>query len=196
MSQKSEKVANDKGKKEPRAPGSKAKNENLPELTHTGWREWDENMATLQEYFRDTYQDLHTIFPDPLRLTTVPAYKIFTALDPTAEQLANFTDENDPDGDRKKYFLDMFKERRQAALKQQTTQLIDREKASPDSIPVLSGIERHPVTKSRIQRNSDQRPIGTAERDKISRNSKMRRRRRLGKDTCTQRMVQHDHARH
>ena len=129
MSQKSEKVANDKGKKEPRAPGSKAKSENLPELTHTGWREWDENMATLQEYFRDTYQDLHTIFPDPLRLTTVPAYKIFTALDPTAEQLANFTDENDPDGDRKKYFLDMFKERRQAALKQQTTQLIDREKA-------------------------------------------------------------------
>ena len=48
---------------------------------------------------------------------------------PTAPQLAAFTKVTDPDGDRKKYFLDGFKERRQAMLKLHTTYMVDREKA-------------------------------------------------------------------
>ena len=126
MSQKSEKVGHDKARKEHRAPGAKAKGENLPELTHTGWREWDENMVTLQEHFRDEYQDLHTIFP---RLTTEPAYKTFIPAVPTAQMLAEFTAENDFGGERRKNLMETFKEERQAMIKLRTTHMVDREKA-------------------------------------------------------------------
>jgi hypothetical protein len=44
------KGASEEGRKELRAPGSKAKHLSLPEITDTGWRDWDENMGTLQEH--------------------------------------------------------------------------------------------------------------------------------------------------
>jgi hypothetical protein len=126
MRQRSEKVAYDRGKKEPRAPETMEKGGKQPELSHTGWREWPDTEVRLLAHFVVNFQDLYTIFLDLIRPNAVPAYK---TLAPTAPQLAAFKEATDSDGDTKKYFLDGFKERRQAMLKLHTTHMVDREKA-------------------------------------------------------------------
>ena len=118
----------ERAKKEPKAPGMRSDG-HLPVITHTGWREWESTMATLQEHFRDTYQDLHTIFPDPMRITFTPAYKDFIPAVPSREELGQFNEENDPRQDGLKFLLDTYKEKRGTLLKLQSTHMVEREKA-------------------------------------------------------------------
>ena len=105
MSQRSEKIAYDKGKKESRASETVEKGGKLPELSHTGWREWPDTEVRSQAHFVANYQDLYTIFLDLMRPDVEPAYKTYVPVAPTAPQLAAFTEVTDPDSDRKKYFL-------------------------------------------------------------------------------------------
>ena len=35
--------------------------ESLPEITHNGWKEWDDTMLKLKKYMRINFQDLQTI---------------------------------------------------------------------------------------------------------------------------------------
>ena len=39
----------------------------LREISHTGWREWDNHMMKLKRYLRDHYPDMNTICPDPMK---------------------------------------------------------------------------------------------------------------------------------
>ena len=51
----------------------------LREITHTGWREWDNNMVELKGYLRDHYPDMSTMCPDPMTLhRPQPAYMVYT----------------------------------------------------------------------------------------------------------------------
>ena len=38
--------------------GDSVRLERLPEITHNGWKEWDDNMQRLKEYMRVNFQDL------------------------------------------------------------------------------------------------------------------------------------------
>ena len=44
----------------------------LREITHTGWREWDNYMVELKGYLRDHYPDMNTICPDPMKIHGPP----------------------------------------------------------------------------------------------------------------------------
>lgn len=51
----------------------------LREITHTGWREWDNYMVELKGYLRDHYPDMNTICPDPMKIHgPPPAYMVYT----------------------------------------------------------------------------------------------------------------------
>jgi hypothetical protein len=52
----------------------------LKEISHLGWREWDGHMVDLKGYFRDHFQDMSSICPDPMKATgPAPAYIVYRA---------------------------------------------------------------------------------------------------------------------
>ena len=53
------------GKSEKSTLEDGVKPENLPEIAHNGWKEWDDSMQILREYMRVNFQDLESICPDP-----------------------------------------------------------------------------------------------------------------------------------
>ena len=56
--------------------GLRIRPEELPEITHNCWRDWDEIL--MEEYFRRHFQDLESICPDPMMITNVPKYVSYT----------------------------------------------------------------------------------------------------------------------
>ena len=53
-------------KAEKTTPGDGVRPESLPEITHNGWKEWEDNIQRLKEYMRVNFQDLESICPDPM----------------------------------------------------------------------------------------------------------------------------------
>jgi hypothetical protein len=51
----------------------RTKPEELPEIRHNCWMEWEDILMSLKEYFRHHFQDLESICPDPMLLTDVLA---------------------------------------------------------------------------------------------------------------------------
>jgi hypothetical protein len=52
--------------------GLRIRPEELPEITHNCWCEWDEILMTLKEYFRKHFQDLESICLEPLSGSSGP----------------------------------------------------------------------------------------------------------------------------
>ena len=107
MSERGEKGAtqskSEKGeKRKSSAIGDGVRPESLPEITHSGWKEWDPNMLKLKEYMRSNFQDLQIICPDPMLLTIKPAYKVYRFKAPNFTLLESFTEFTDPKGYRAK----------------------------------------------------------------------------------------------
>ena len=70
MSQRGEKGAaqprSEKGGKSKKSTiGDGVKPENLPEIAHNGWKEWDDNMQILKEYSESTFKTLCQSVPTP-----------------------------------------------------------------------------------------------------------------------------------
>ena len=70
----------------------------LPEITHNCWRDWDEILMVLKEYFRRHFQDLESICPDPMMLATVPKYVSYSLPVLDAVSIAGLNDLTDPMG--------------------------------------------------------------------------------------------------
>jgi hypothetical protein len=52
----------------------------LKEINHLCWREWDGHMVDLKGHFRDHFQDMSRICPDPMKVTgPAPAYIVYKA---------------------------------------------------------------------------------------------------------------------
>jgi hypothetical protein len=52
----------------------------LKGINHFCWREWDGHMVDLKGYFRDHFQDMSSICPNPMKVTgPAPAYNVHKA---------------------------------------------------------------------------------------------------------------------
>ena len=75
-------------KAEEKGQGQKAlfclriKPDELPEIKHNCWIEWEDILMALKEYFRHHFQDLESICPDPMLLADKPAFVTFVRTDP------------------------------------------------------------------------------------------------------------------
>jgi hypothetical protein len=52
----------------------RTKPEELPEITHNCYMEWDDIMMALKEYCRQYFQDMESICQDLMRISEKPAY--------------------------------------------------------------------------------------------------------------------------
>jgi hypothetical protein len=89
--------------------GLRIRPEELPEITHNCWKEWDEILMILKEYFRRNFQDLESICPDPMRITEAPAYVDYPPPTLDADAIGELTDKNDPLGLQKQIILLTFR---------------------------------------------------------------------------------------
>ena len=82
----------------------------LREITHTGWRERDNNIVELKGYLRDHYPDMNTICPDPMKLHgPKPAYMVYTTRPLDKEALAKCG--TDPEGlEERKCIMAVYKD--------------------------------------------------------------------------------------
>ena len=100
--------------------------EELPEITHDCWQDWDEILMTLKEYFRKNFQDLESICPDPMLLTELPAYVNYPLPALSETEMAQLTPENDPSGLRKQTMMLIFRALLTACTQKKDKQLLER----------------------------------------------------------------------
>ena len=85
-------------KAEKTTTGDGVKPESLPEITHNGWKEWDDNIQRLKEYMRVNFQDLESICPDPMMLSLKSAYEVYLFSEPDFTALEGLDEITDPKG--------------------------------------------------------------------------------------------------
>ena len=85
--------------------GKKSRPAGLPEITHECIKEWDDISADLKEYFRENYQDLQSILPDPVCITLIPGYKQYLRPHIEEAEVQAILPENDPGGINKLLFM-------------------------------------------------------------------------------------------
>ena len=100
--------------------------EELPEITHDCWQQWDEILMTLKEYFRKNFQDLESICPDPMRLWELPAYVDYPLPALSQTEVAKLTPESDPSGLMKQTMMLIFRTLLTACTQKRDKQLMDR----------------------------------------------------------------------
>ena len=105
------------------------KPENLPEIAHNGWKEWDDNMQILKEYMRVNFQDLESICPDPMMLSIKPAYEVYEFAEPDYAKLEALDDTTDPKGFRAKLMMADLNSERAVVTKMKKKQMEDRRSA-------------------------------------------------------------------
>jgi hypothetical protein len=78
----------------------RTKPDELPEIKHNSWLDWDNMMLGLKEFLRSKFQDPESIIPDPMLLLDIAGYvgDVMQTLRP--EELSGITEENDPLGIR------------------------------------------------------------------------------------------------
>jgi hypothetical protein len=89
----------------------RTKSEELLELMHNCYIDWDDILMALKEYFRHHFQDLESICPDPMLLADVPSCVQYSLPVLRPEDLADLTEENDPLGIRKQTILLLYRAR-------------------------------------------------------------------------------------
>jgi hypothetical protein len=104
----------------------RTKPDELPEIRHNCWLEWDDILMALKEYFRLHFQDLESICPDPMLLLELPGYLVHNLPILRPEDLAGITEENDPLGIRKQTVLLLFRARISSHMQKVERQHLDR----------------------------------------------------------------------
>lgn len=103
--------------------------ESLPEITHNGWKEWDDNIQRLKEHMRVNFQDLESICPDPMMLTLKPAYEVSFFLESDFTALEALDEITDPKGFRAKLIMTDLNNDRAVVTKMRRKQMKDRRSA-------------------------------------------------------------------
>ena len=91
--------------------------EGLPEIGHDSSKDWEAITYKLWEKLREHTQDLQSIVQDQLRLTIIPAYKVYARPVPDDAETATFTPELDPNGVKRMIFQGEWNSKNQAYLK-------------------------------------------------------------------------------
>jgi hypothetical protein len=107
----------------------RTKPEELPEIKHNCYMEWDDILMALKEYFRHHFQDLESKCPDPMLLADVPSYVLYSLPILRPEDLADLTEENDPLGIRKQTILLLYRARISQHMSKLDKQLLDKASA-------------------------------------------------------------------
>jgi hypothetical protein len=89
--------------------GLRTKPDELPEIRHNSWLEWDDMMLGLNEFLRCNFQDLESIIHDPMRLLDIAGYIQYVMPTLRPEELAGITEANDPLGILKQTVLVLFR---------------------------------------------------------------------------------------
>jgi hypothetical protein len=114
-------------RKEEAETGSLGKlREGLTEIGHDCFKDWEPILLKLQDKLREHTQDLQSIVQDQLRLTKVPAYKVYDPPRPSAADLAMISPEADPGGIQKLLFQGIWTGANQAYLRKQDRQDQDK----------------------------------------------------------------------
>ena len=91
--------------------------EGLTEIGHDSFKDWEPILYKLWEKLREHTQDLQSIVQDQLRLTVIPAYKVYTRPIIDNAEVATFTPELDPNGVKRMIFQGKWNSENQAHLK-------------------------------------------------------------------------------
>ena len=100
--------------------------EGLPEVGHDSFKDWEPILYKLWEKLREHTQDLQSIVQDQLRLTVLPAYKVYTRPTVDNAEVATFTPELDPNGVKRMIFQGKWNSENQAYLKKMDRQEQDK----------------------------------------------------------------------
>ena len=103
--------------------------EELPEITHNCWRDWDEILMVLKEYFRKHFQDLESICPDPMILTTTPNYVTYKLPALNAASIAGLNDESDPMGIQRQTVILIFRSQLSSITQKRDKQELEKASA-------------------------------------------------------------------
>jgi hypothetical protein len=115
-----------------KGPGKKSnfslrtKPDELQEIKHNSWLDWDEMMLALKEFLRCNFQDLESIIPDPMRLLDIAGYIQYTMPILRPEELAGITEVNDPLGIGKQTVLLLFRAKITSYMQKTEKQMLDR----------------------------------------------------------------------
>ena len=109
--------------------GLRIRPDDLPEITHNCWKDWDEVLMILKEYFRKHFQDLESICPDPMLITVAPKYVTYTLPVLDADAIRGLNDESDPMGIQRQTILLMFKAKLSSLTQKQDKQQLERASA-------------------------------------------------------------------
>ena len=104
----------------------RTKPEELPEIKHNCYMEWDDILNCLKEYFRHNFQDMESICPDPMLLTDIPAYATYQEPILEAADLQGLTEASDPQGIHKQTVLIVYKTKLAAYMHKLDKQLLDK----------------------------------------------------------------------
>ena len=106
--------------------GLRTRPDELPEISHNCWKEWDEILMTLKEYFRRHFQDLESICPDPMLITVGPQYVTYSLPVLDADAIRGLNDQSDPMGLQRQTILLMFKAQLSSLTQKQDKQTLER----------------------------------------------------------------------
>jgi hypothetical protein len=128
--------------------GLRIRPEELPEITHNCWRDWDEILMVLKEYFRRHFQDLESICPDPMMITNVPKYVSYTLPVLDAASIVGLNELTDPMGIQRQTVLLVFRtqlssisqKRDKQALEKASVYRVIRSMCSPQVLPAFLAV--------------------------------------------------------
>jgi Zinc knuckle len=109
--------------------GLRIRPEELPEITHNCWREWDEILMVLKEYFRRHFQDLESICPDHMMLATVPKYVDYNLPVLDAAAITGLNDQTDPMGIQRQTVLLVFRTQLSSITQKRDKQALEKASA-------------------------------------------------------------------
>jgi hypothetical protein len=104
----------------------RTKPEELPEITHNCYMEWDDIMMALKEYCRQHFQDMESIIQDLMLITEKPAYVRYVEPILEAADLQGLDAATDPLGIHKQTILMVYKTKLAAYMNKLDKQLLDK----------------------------------------------------------------------
>jgi hypothetical protein len=106
--------------------GLRTKPDELPEIIHNSWLEWDDMMLGLKEFLRCNFQDLESIIQDPMCLLDTAGYIQYVMPTLRPEELAGITEVNDLLGILKQTVLLLFRAKIASHMQKTEKQMLDR----------------------------------------------------------------------
>jgi Zinc knuckle len=107
----------------------RTKFDELQEIKHNSWLDWDDMMLGLQEFLWCNFLDLESIIPDPMRLLDIAGYIQYIMPILRPEELADIKEANDPLFIRKQTVLLLFRAKIASHMQKTEKQMLDRASA-------------------------------------------------------------------